>query len=161
MANKKVLYFIAGPVATSPELTAIGKLNAAAVQQYEVTVMNAAANTKYGETDRLVPSDYVAGSVPGIYSGVTTIDPDAIPMPALPATSAVVSNAGNVTVKNSAGGVSKTGVATVAANAVTDVKLPATTAMVDDAVVIPVTGGGTVTLTVAGGLVTAAAYTAP
>lgn len=161
MATKKVLFFTAGVTATSPELTAIGKLNAAAEKQYEVTVLNGAANTKYGETNRLVPCDLVAGTVPGIYSAKTVLDPDAIPMPSLPATSAVVSNAGNVTVKNSAGGVSKTGTATVAANAVTDVKLPATTAMVENGAVIPVTGGGSVTATVAGGLITGLAYTAP
>lgn len=161
MATKQVLFFTAGVTATGPELTAIGKLNAAAEAQYAVIVMNAAANTKYGETNRLVPCDYVAGSVPGIYSAKTTIDPDAIPMPALPATSAIVSNGGSVTVKNSAGGISKTGTATVAANAVTDVKLAATSTIVDNAQVIPVTGGGTITLTVAGGLITGAAYVAP
>lgn len=53
--------------------------------------------------------------------------------PSLPATQAVVANNGNVTVKNSAGTVSKTGVATVAANAITGVALPATEAIVSSA----------------------------
>jgi hypothetical protein len=53
--------------------------------------------------------------------------------PLLPATQAVVANGGNVTVKNSAGTVTKTGVATVAANAITGVALPAASAIIDNA----------------------------
>lgn len=51
--------------------------------------------------------------------------------PSLPATQALVSNGGNVNVKNSAGTVTKVGVATVAANAISGVALPATSAIVD------------------------------
>jgi hypothetical protein len=55
--------------------------------------------------------------------------------PVLPATQAVVSNSGTVTVKNSAGSVSKAGTATVAGGVITGVALSASTAIVDASVV--------------------------
>jgi hypothetical protein len=94
---KKVLFFTAGITPTPSELTAIGKLNTAADKPYEVTVMNGAANTKYGETNRLVPCDFVAGTVPTIYNAKSVIDPDAIPVQNLPATQAVVTNGQKIT----------------------------------------------------------------
>lgn len=93
MAAKKLIYFTAGILPTNDELTAIGKLNTAADKPYDVTVMNGAANTKYGETDRIAPCDYVAGTVPTIYNAKTVVNPDAIPVQNLPATQAIVTNA--------------------------------------------------------------------
>lgn len=98
MATKKVVYFTAGINATSGELADIAKLNAAAEPQYEVLVANGAANAEYGETDRIIPSDYVAGTIPSVYSEVEEIDPDAIPNQALTATQAIVSDAEALTV---------------------------------------------------------------
>lgn len=96
MATKKVVYFTAGINATAGELADIAKLNAAAEPQYEVLVANGAANAEYGETDRIIPSDYVAGTVPSVYSEVDVIDPDAIPNQALTPTQATVSVANGV-----------------------------------------------------------------
>lgn len=93
MATKKVIYFTAGITATTGELADIAKLNAAAEAQYEVLVANGAANSMYGETDRLTPSDFVAGTTPADYSEVDEIDPDAIPNQALTATQAIVEDA--------------------------------------------------------------------
>jgi len=102
MATKKVVYFTAGITAgitaTAGELVDIAKLNAAAEPQYEVLVANGAANAEYGETDRIIPSDYVAGSAPAEYSAVDVIDPDAIPNQALTETQAIVSDAEALTV---------------------------------------------------------------
>lgn len=60
---------------------------------------------------------------------------------------AVVSNGGNVSVKNSAGTITKVGVATVGASAITGVALPAASAIVDNAasVIAQNSGGGQIT----------------
>lgn len=111
---KRILFFTAGITPTSGELAAIAKLNTAADKPYEVTVMNGAANTKYGETNRLVPCDFVAGTVPTIYNAKTVVDPDAIPVQNLPNTQAIVTNAQKIT------GVTGTGtVANIAVNPTT------------------------------------------
>jgi len=94
---KRILFFTAGITPTSGELAAIAKLNAAADKPYEVTVLNGAANTKYGETNRLVPCDFVAGTVPTIYNAKTVVNPDAIPVQNLPNTQAVVTNGQKIT----------------------------------------------------------------
>ena len=107
MATKKVVYFTAGINATSGELADIAKLNAAAVPQYEVLVANGAANAEYGETDRIIPADFVAGTIPDVYRVdgdpledpvYPEIDPDAIPNQALTATQAIVNDAEALTV---------------------------------------------------------------
>ena len=90
---KRVIYFTAGVTPTSGELAEIAKLNTAADKPYEVIVMNGAANAKYGETNRLAPCDFVAGTVPTIYNAKDVVDPDAIPVQNLPATQAIVTNA--------------------------------------------------------------------
>lgn len=92
MATKKVIYFTAGINATAGELADIAKLNAAAEPQYEVIVANGAANAKYGETNRLIPSDFVAGTIPGIYDEIDEIDPDNIPNQALADTQTIVND---------------------------------------------------------------------
>jgi len=94
---KRVIYFTAGVTPTSGELAEIAKLNTAADKPYEVTVMNGAANTKYGETNRLAPCDFVAGTVPTIYNAKTVVNPDAIPVQNLPNTQAIVTNAQKIT----------------------------------------------------------------
>lgn len=107
MATKKVVYFTAGINATSGELADIAKLNAAAEPQYEVSVVNGAANAEYGETDRIIPADFVAGTIPDVYhvdgdpledTVYPEIDPDAIPNQALTATQAIVNDAEALTV---------------------------------------------------------------
>lgn len=107
MATKKVVYFTAGINATSGELADIAKLNAAAVPQYEVLVANGAANAEYGETDRIIPADFIAGTIPDVYRVdgdpekdplYPEIDPDAIPNQALTATQAIVNDAEALTV---------------------------------------------------------------
>ena len=106
MATKKILYFTAGITATAPELAEIAKLNAVTEPQYQVIVMNGSANAKYGETDRLVPGDFVAGTVPELYEVededeeriYPEIDPDNIPNQALTATQTIVNNAQELTV---------------------------------------------------------------
>lgn len=74
-------------------------------------------------------------------------------------TVAVVSNSDTVTVQNSAGANNHPATATVAGGVLTGAKLAATAAMVDNAQVltIPITGTyvSKITLTVAGGVVTA------
>ncbi len=93
MATKKVIFFTAGKTATAGEIADIAKLNAVAEAQYSVSVMNGAADTKYGETNRLAPCDFVAGTIPTVYNAKDTIDPDAIPNQALTATQAIVEDA--------------------------------------------------------------------
>lgn len=75
----------------------------------------------------------------------------------LPATQAIVSNAGTVPVQNSAGAAVGSGVLTVAANAVSNIKLPTTVAAVTSGLsTVAATGTGTkVTFTVANGVITA------
>lgn len=153
---QRILYFTAGIAPTSPELAEIASLNATAAKPYEVIVMNGAAGgggADYGAA-RPIPGDFAAGTVPSEFSGLTVFDP-ANPPVVLPVTKAVVANGGNVTVKNSAGTVTKTGVATVAANAVTGVALAATEAIVSSgATKTGVTGSGTTaTITVTNGVI--------
>ena len=107
MATKKVVYFTAGINATAGELADIAKLNAAAEPQYEVLVANGAANAEYGETDRIIPADFIAGTIPDVYRVdgdpledpvYPEIDPDAIPNQALTPTQAIVNDAEALTV---------------------------------------------------------------
>lgn len=98
MATKKVIFFTAGTTATAGEIADIAKLNAAAEAQYEVIVANGAANAQYGDTDRIIPSDFVAGTVPTKYNAVNVIDPDAIPNQALTPTQVIVNDAQALTV---------------------------------------------------------------
>lgn len=89
---QRIVYFTAGPTATADELADIAKLNAAAEAAYTVSVVNGKENAKYGETNRLIPCDLVAGTVPTIYNAKPTIDPDAIPARGLSDTQAVVND---------------------------------------------------------------------
>lgn len=154
---QKVIYFTAGPVATTDEKADIVALNTLAEAPYVVSVLNGSADFNYGAGPQ--EADLVAGTIPDEYSDVPTIDPDNPPGPVLPATDAIVSNGGTVVVKNSAGTVSKNGTATVAANAVTGIALAATEAIVSNAanVVIQNSAGtavaGSHAATVAAGVV--------
>ena len=80
----------------------------------------------------------------------------------------IIANGQQLTVKNSSGSMQVTGTAAISQSSVTGISLPATTAMVNNtqAISIPVTAGvlvaigtatRTVTLTVSGGAITAAA----
>lgn len=84
---KTIIYFTESAQATSGELADIVKLNAAAEAPYRVLVVNGSANAKYGELNRLIPGDFVAGSVPAIYEievederVYPEIDPDDLPV---------------------------------------------------------------------------------
>jgi hypothetical protein len=77
MATKSIIFFTAGPVATSDELTAIGKLEAATEQPYSVKVFNGLRSPNYGYG--IEQCDYVAGTIPTAYDAFDVIDPDAIP----------------------------------------------------------------------------------
>jgi hypothetical protein len=122
MATKKVIFFTAGTTATAGEIADIAKLNAAAEAQYEVIVANGAANAKYGETDRIIPSDFVAGTIPTEYAAIDEIDPDAIPNQALAATQAIVEDAQALTVPVT-GTYATTATVTVVDNVVTAIVL--------------------------------------
>lgn len=89
---QRVVYFTAGITASSSELADIAKLNEAAEAPYEIIVVNSSANAKYGETNRLIPCDFVAGSIPTIYAAIDEIDPDSIPVRGLSDAQAVVNN---------------------------------------------------------------------
>lgn len=125
---QRIVFFTAGPTATADELTAIGKLNTAAEKPYEVLVANGAANSKYGETNRLIPCDFVAGAIPTIYDAIDEIDPDN-----LPGAGPTVADGQSVSVRNSAGADAHTGTAVVTDDAFTGVNLAATVAMIDNA----------------------------
>ncbi len=129
MATKKVVYFTAGINATAGELADIAKLNAAAEPQYEVLVANGAANAEYGETDRIIPADFVAGTIPDVYR----VDGDPLEDPVYPE---------------------------IDPDAIPNQALTATQAIVNDAQVLDVDGGGTVTLTIEGGVITGVVYAA-
>lgn len=62
----KIIYFIAGNVATDPEKAAIAALVGA---QNEVLVRNKTADLKYSGATR-EETDFVAGSVPTLYNDV-------------------------------------------------------------------------------------------
>lgn len=131
MATKKVIFFTAGTTATAGEIADIAKLNAAAEAQYEVIVANGAANAKYGETDRIIPADFIAGTIPDVYRVdgdpledpvYPEIDPDAIPNQALTATQAIVEDAQTFTTEVS-GVFATTATVTVVDNVVTAIVL--------------------------------------
>lgn len=87
MATQKVIYFIAGTVPTTEELSDISKLNAAGVAAYETLVVSSQQSAEYS-AGRPIPADFVAGTVPDAYKVdqdpeedpiYPVIDPDAIP----------------------------------------------------------------------------------
>lgn len=108
-----------------------------------------------------------SGSTPLLSTQTADVSVGALNGVRLAAANTVVKNSDAVTVANSANSVTASGTATVSANAVQRVSLPATNAIASNSQVlsIPVTAGilvaigtatRTVTLTVSGGLITAA-----
>lgn len=149
---KKVIYFTAGPVPTSGEISAIAALNTRAGKPLDVAVRdgsNPSIGDDYGD-GRLEDCDYVAGTVPTAYNGETV----------LPA-GIGIANGAAMNVRNSAASKTVAGTAVVAAEVLTSVDLPATAALLTtaQALVVPVTGtyATTATVTIAGGVVTAIA----
>lgn len=146
---QRILYFTAGTTATTLELADIDKLNAAAAPDFEIIVLNGAANSEYGEPDRLIPCDFVAGTIPTIYSAIEEADPDALPGQPLV-------NGESVIVRNSVGADGHASTAVVTNGALVGINLGATVAMVDHGETLGVTGTGTqATFTVFNGVITA------
>lgn len=72
---QKILFFTAGPKATTVEIQAIADLNTHAAQPYEISVLDGSkAANAYG-AGRLMPCDLVAGTVPAAYNA-KTVAPD-------------------------------------------------------------------------------------
>lgn len=92
MSRPKVLYFTAAAAPTGPEQAAIDALLAG---QYDVQVRNAAQSALYGT--KAEPCDFKAGSAPAEYDDVPVWDAGAL----LPSTSAIVSDAQELTVGGS------------------------------------------------------------
>lgn len=69
MATKKIIYFTAGPTPTATELAEIAVLNAKILPGYDIKVKNTLANNVYGYGIEV--SDFVAGTIPTAYAGVT------------------------------------------------------------------------------------------
>ncbi len=113
---KTIVYFTAGSKPTADELADIAALNALAEQPYIVLVANGAQNAKYGETNRLIPCDYAAGTIPTIYDAIPEFDIDSPPNPGnLPDNQGVVTDGetfavtgGTVTIHVAAGVVTAT-----------------------------------------------------
>jgi len=96
MANKKVLYFTADAVASGPELTAIGKLNA--LVGYDVGVRNSLVANTYGAG--VEDADYVAGTLVAPYDDAgdfPVINPDVPPAPVVGSTQKVITSGVAVT----------------------------------------------------------------
>lgn len=147
----KILYFLAGDVATVDELADIVKLNTAAEVPYLVGVRNSKVSTNYGAGPE--ECDFVAGTIPTAYTAKPTVDPDTI------GTGATVANGGTVAVRNSAGADSHNATAVVAGSTLTGVNLAATVAFVDqgDSVNVENSAGNLdspATATVAAGVLT-------
>lgn len=147
---QKVLYFTAGQQPTEGELADIAALNAASLPQYETLVVNGAVTAEYGE-DRLIPCDFVAGSIPEAYDEIDEIDPDAIPNAPLLETEAIVSDGEEIALDDSNGTVELSVADFEITGAV--LTLPATKAIVEHEDEFAVTGG-TVTVSVVDGVVT-------
>ena len=107
--TKKIIFFTASNVTTEAEQLAIAKLNAAAERPYEVVVVNGAANSKCGETDRLIPADYAAGTIPELYEDYEAIDPDELPDGPLAENQAIVEDGDEFVVEGGTVSVEVTG----------------------------------------------------
>ena len=154
---ERIIYFQAGPVATTEELAEIAAINAFSVNPYQVLVMNGSASTSYGAGN--ITADYVAGTIPTAYNEFDVFDYENPPDPVLIATKATVTDESVLDTDD--GG---TVTFTVEANEITAAAYAAsaTKILLSTGAVIPITAGGTgtVTLTVAGGVITAAVYAA-
>lgn len=152
LTDRVVLYFIAGPVATSPEIAA------AALLEGTVKMRNGALASAALYGAKIEPCDAVAGSpIPAAYNGKPVATPNDA---SLPTTSAVLKNGDTVSVRRSTGADGHNATAVVAAGAITGVNLAATATMVDTGdtltgVAPTGTYTNTVTFTVAAGVITA------
>jgi len=86
----RIIYFQAGPTATTQELADIAAINAMTVKPYELIVMNGLESTLYGYGN--VVTDYVAGTVPTAYEESDVFDYEDPPDPILIATKATVAD---------------------------------------------------------------------
>lgn len=148
--TQKIMYFLAGAVATVDELEDITALNALTPPAYEVVVRN----TLVPSGGKLEDTDYVAGTIPTAYN-------DAEDYPVFnPDTARASVAAGDVcVVDNSADTKHVNGVVDIDAGVVS-VNLPATAALITTGQALTgVTPSGafltTVTFTVAAGVITA------
>lgn len=158
--TKRIIYFTAGPTATAGELADVAKLNAAAEAPYEVLVVNGSESSIYGENNRIIPGDFVSGTVPANYhvdsdpeesTIYPEIDPDNLPVPDLEPTQAIVSDEDVLEL------LGEDVTASVADN-VLSLSVAGTLAFVKDGDTLPVTTGGdpagTVTFAVVDGVLT-------
>lgn len=129
---KKIIFFTAGSVPTSAEITALQEIENET--SFAVFVRNAkdAAKMQYG-SDR-EECDLTAGTVPTIYSDVPAYTPGG----ELPDGTAAVADAATVVVQNSAGAAPHNATASVTGNTLTAVKLAATSAMIDNAAAVTI-----------------------
>lgn len=121
---KRIIYFTAGPVATTDEKTAIDKLNAVVGSSFEVHVRNGAVPNEYAAGNEEV-ADYAAGTIPDndYYESLPVANPDAPPTPEVKSTQKVVSSGvaiPGVTMTGTAGA-GKTMTATIVAGVITSV----------------------------------------
>lgn len=153
---QKIVYFTVGTVPTPQELADIETMNLAAAAPYEVLVVNGSANAEYGETYRLIPCDFVAGTVPDNYAEIAVIAPEDMGKDELAATDTIVSDGSSVTVLGAAGSESiGSASAYVDDSELVGVRLTESATIVSDGAVFEVTGG-TVMLSVANNVVSAA-----
>jgi len=151
----KILYFTAGTVPTSGELTEIDNIKKAVTLGDTVEVRNGAANVSQNYGAAIESSDFVEGTLPAStdYDGVDDFgDNDTNP---------VVETGDTIAVKNSADSVSLDGTASVESGVVT-VDLDATDTLLSSGDTLTgVTPSGsytnTITFTVAAGAITAVA----
>lgn len=91
----KIIYFTAGDVATTGEVAEIAVL-AGLAQPYTLTVSNGAVAPNLGldgEGDAILDQcDFVAGTIPDLYSEIGVIDLDSLPLPDLGATRVVLTD---------------------------------------------------------------------
>lgn len=71
--SERILYFTAANVPTEAEQAAIDRLEALAASPYSINIRSAATESTMPDEE---DCDYVAGSVPTEYSGVTLFDED-------------------------------------------------------------------------------------
>lgn len=157
---KKILYFIAGHVATVGEAADIAKLEGAAEKPYDVFIRsNKGGLASYGE-GRLEPTDFVAGEVPEEYIEAVDedderiypdIDPDDVPV-VVPDGSSVVENGASVMVRTSNGSDVELATAEVDGNDLVAVNLPGEIDTVEDGDVLAEAGGGTIAVAVTDGV---------
>lgn len=69
MANKKILYFTAGPIPTAEELVDIGVLNTLTSPGYSIGVRNGAESGSFGAG--IESADFVAGTIPTAFNAKT------------------------------------------------------------------------------------------